>query len=134
MGCTSSKEKTNPPTIKLTDNEQQLIDDQFRHWLNLNRPKADDYVFQELHLNDVSTHDIEDYRSIISQTLDLLVEHSDIKSESKLNKLVNKQVQVGSPKKIAKTIDVLKQTIEKLRHGQIQFDECTNADKVQHQV
>ncbi|CAF2958098.1 unnamed protein product [Rotaria sp. Silwood2] len=124
MGCTSSKENSNSSTTTtVSDNNQQLINDNFRTWLKSNRPKADEYV-----LNDIistaqqQSNDIDDYRTIVSKALDLLSEHHDIKTTNKLSKLVQKEISLASPKKIAHTIDVLKQTAEKLRHGQIILD------------
>ncbi|CAF3573188.1 unnamed protein product [Rotaria sp. Silwood1] len=125
MGCTSSKENSNSSTTTtaISDNNQQLINDHFRTWLKSNRPKADEYV-----LNDIistvqqQSNDIDDYRTIVSKTLDLISERHDIKTTNKLSKLVQKEISLASPKKIAYTIDVLKQTAEKLRHGQMILD------------
>jgi hypothetical protein len=121
MGCTSSKENTNPPSTTLTDNNQ-LINEHFRKWLKSNRPKADEYVLNDIISTTKQSNNIDDYRPIVSKALDLLTEHSDIKTIHKLNKLVQKEVSLASPKKVAHTIDVLKQTAEKLRLGQITFD------------
>jgi hypothetical protein len=122
MGCTSSKENTNPPPSIITDNNQQLINEHFRKWLKLNRPKADEYVLNGIISTTKQSTNIDDYRPIVSKALDLLSENSDIKTINKLNKLVQKEVSLASPKKVAHTIDILKQTAEKLRQGQINFD------------
>lgn len=123
MGCTSSKENTNPPsTTTLTDNNQQLINEQFRKWLKSNRPQADEYVLNDIILTTKQSNNIDDYRPIVNKALDLLSDNLDIKTINKLSKLVQKEVSLASPKKVAHTIDVLKQTAEKLRHGQIIFD------------
>jgi hypothetical protein len=122
MGCTSSKENTNPPPTTITDNNQQLINENFRKWLKLNRPNADEYVLNDIISTAKQSNNIDDYRPIVSKALDLLSERSDIKTINKLNKLVQKEVSLASPKKVAHTIDILKQTAEKLRQGQIIFD------------
>jgi hypothetical protein len=122
MGCTSSKETTNPPTSTITDNNQQLINDHFRKWLKSNRPKADEYILNDIISTTQQTNNIEDYRPIVRKALDLLSERHDIKTTNKLNKLLQKEVSLASPKNIARTIDVLKQTAEKLRQGQILLD------------
>ncbi len=126
MGCTSSKENTNPPstttTTIITDNNQQLINDEFRQWLKTNRPKADEYVLNDIILTTKSSTNINDYRPIVNKALDLLSERQDIKTINKLNKLVQKEVSLASPKKVSHTIDILKQTAEKLHKGQINFD------------
>jgi len=122
MGCTSSKETTNPPTSTITDNSQQLINDHFRKWLKSNRPKADEYILNDIISTTQQTNNIEDYRPIVRKALDLLSERHDIKTTNKLNKLLQKEVSLASPKNIARTIDVLKQTAEKLRQGQILLD------------
>jgi hypothetical protein len=122
MGCTSSKETTNPPTSTITDNSQQLINDHFRKWLKSNRPKADEYILNDIISTTQQTNNIDDYRPIVRKALDLLSERHDIKTTNKLNKLLQKEVSLASPKNIARTIDVLKQTAEKLRQGQILLD------------
>jgi hypothetical protein len=122
MGCTSSKENTNPPPSIITDNNQQLINEHFRKWLKLNRPKADEYVLNGIISTTKQSTNIDDYRPIVTKALDLLSENSDIKTINKLNKLVQKEVSLASPKKVSRTIDILKQTAEKLRHESIIFD------------
>ncbi|CAF1060503.1 unnamed protein product [Adineta ricciae] len=125
MGCTSSKENTNPPpptTTTISDNSQQLINDQFRKWLKSNRPKADEYVLNGISSPTQSNNDIDDYRPIVRQALDLLIDRHDIKSTNKLTKLLHKEIPSASPKKIERTIHVLKQTADKLRHGQLLLD------------
>ncbi|CAF0923928.1 unnamed protein product [Adineta steineri] len=123
MGCTNSKENTNPPTTTtITDNSQQLINDHFRKWLKSNRPKADEYVLNDILSTTQQPNDIDDYRPIVRKALDILSERNDIKTTNKLTKLVQKEVSLASPKKVARTIDVLKQTAEKLRQGQLQLD------------
>lgn len=123
MGCTSSKGNTNSSkTTTISDNNQQLINDHFRNWLKSNRPKADEYVLNDVIATTPQSHDIEDYRTIVSKALDLLSERDDIKNANKLGKLVQKEISSASSKKIAHTIDVLKQTAEKLHHGQIILD------------
>jgi len=122
MGCTSSKENTNPPPTTINDNNQQLINEQFRKWLKSNRPNADEYVLNDIISTTKQSNNIDDYRPIVSKALDLLSERTDIKTINKLNKLVQKEVSLASPKKVAHTIDILKQTAEKLRQGQIIFD------------
>jgi hypothetical protein len=123
MGCTSSKENTNPPPTTITDHNQQLINDQFRKWLKSNRPKADEYVLNDIISKIHQPNDIDDYRTIVKKALDLLSDRYDIKTINKLNKLVQKEVSLASPKKVAYTIDILKQTAEKLHHGQIVLDD-----------
>ncbi|UJR08499.1 hypothetical protein I4U23_012765 [Adineta vaga] len=124
MGCTSSKENTNPspPTTTISDNSQQLINDQFRKWLKSNRPKADEYVLNDIISPTQSNNEIDDYRPIVRKALDLLTDRHDIKTTNKLTKLLHKEVPSASSKKIERTIDVLKQTADKLRHGQILLD------------
>lgn len=125
MGCTSSKENTNPPpptTTTISDNSQQLINDQFRKWLKSNRPKADEYVLNDIISPTQSNNDIDDYRPIVRKALDLLIDRHDIKTTNKLTKLLHKEVPSASSKKIERTIDVLKQTADKLRHGQLLLD------------
>jgi hypothetical protein len=123
MGCTNSKENTNPPTTTITDDGQQLINDHFRKWLRSNRPKADEYILNDVISPGQAPDEINDYRTIVNKALDLLSERHDIKTTHKLSKLVQKEVSLASPKKVAYTIDILKQTAEKLHHGQIVLDD-----------
>ncbi|CAF1174384.1 unnamed protein product [Rotaria sordida] len=124
MGCTNSKENSNLSTITtISNNNQQLINDHFRTWLKSNRPKIDEYVLNNI----ISTvqqysNDINDYRTIVNKTIDLISERHDIKTINKLNKIVQKEISLVSPKKITYTIDILKQIAEKLQHGQIILD------------
>ncbi|CAF1173577.1 unnamed protein product [Rotaria sordida] len=128
MGCTSSKqtgttkENTNLTPTTIIDDGQQLINDHFRKWLKTNRPKADEYVLNDVLLTAQPSNEAEDYKVIVGKALDLLSERHDIKSTNKLGKLVQKEITLASPKKVAHTIDVLKQTAEKLRNGNIQLD------------
>jgi hypothetical protein len=128
MGCTSSNQtgisKQNPNLIPttITDDGQQLITDHFRKWLKTNRPKADEYVLNDVLLTAQPSNEVEDYKAIVSKALDLLADRHDIKSTSKLGKLVQKEIILASPKKVAHTVDVLKQTADKLRNGNIQLE------------
>ncbi|CAF0783704.1 unnamed protein product [Rotaria sp. Silwood1] len=128
MGCTSShqtgttKENTNLTSTAIIDDGQQLINDHFRKWLKTNRPKADEYVLNDVLLTAQPSNEVEDYKIIVGKALDLLSERHDIKSTNKLGKLVQKEITLASPKKVAHTIDILKQTAEKLRNGNIQLD------------
>jgi hypothetical protein len=128
MGCTSSNPtgttKPNPtltPTT-ITDDGHQLVNDNFRKWLKKNRPKADEYVLNDVLSTAPLSNEAEDYKTIVSKALDLLAERHDIKSTNKLGKLVQKEIILASPKKVTHTIDVLKQTAEKLRSGKIQLE------------
>ena len=120
--CTNSKEKIKSPTTTTIDSNQQLINDHFRKWIEFNRPKADEYVLNDITSTAQEPNDIDDYRRIVNKALDLLVERHDLNTTGKLSKLVQKEVSLASPKKISHTIDILKQTAEKLRHGKIILD------------
>ncbi|CAF3581619.1 unnamed protein product [Rotaria socialis] len=128
MGCTSSnqtgttKETANAAPTTISDDGQQLINDHFRTWLKTNRPKADEYVLHDVLSTAQPSNEVEDYKSIVSKALDLLSDRHDIKSTNKLGKLVQKEIALASPKKVAHTIDILKQTADKLRNGNIQLD------------
>jgi hypothetical protein len=128
MGCTSSnqtaatKPNTNLAPTAIINDGQQLVNDQFRKWLKTNRPKADEYVLNDVLLTAQPSNEVEDYKTIVSKALDLLAERHDIKSTNKLGKLVQKEIILASPKKVAHTIDVLKQTADKLRNGNIQLE------------
>lgn len=129
MGCTSSNHtettKQNPtltPTTITDDGGHQLITDNFRKWLKTNRPKADAYVLNDVLLTAQPSNEVEEYKTIVSKALDLLAERHDIKSTNKLGKLVQKEITLASPKKVAHTLDVLKQTADKLRSGNIQLE------------
>ncbi|CAM4779167.1 unnamed protein product [Rotaria magnacalcarata] len=128
MGCTSSnqtgttKETANAAPTTISDDGQQLINDHFRTWLKTNRPKADEYVLHDVLSTAQPSNEVEDYKNIVSKALDLLSDRHDIKSTNKLGKLVQKEIALASPKKVAHTIDVLKQTADKLRNGNIQLD------------
>lgn len=128
MGCTSSnqtgttKENTNSPPTTIAGDGQQLINDQFRTWLKTNRPKADEYVLNDVLSTAQPSNEAEDYKTIVSKALDLLADRRDIKSTNKLGKLVQKEITLASPRKVAHTIDILKQTADKLRNGNIQLD------------
>lgn len=128
MGCTSSnqtgttKENTNAVPTPIVNDGQQLINDHFRKWLKTNRPKADEYVLNDVLLTAQPSNEAEDYKIIVNKALDLLTDRHDIKSTNKLGKLVQKEVTLASPRKVAHTIDVLKQTADKLRSGNIQLD------------
>jgi hypothetical protein len=136
MGCTNSKENTNPPTTTITDDGQQLINDHFRKWLRSNRPKADEYILNDVISPGQAPDEINDYRTIVNKALDLLSERHDIKTTHKLSKLVQKEVSLASPKKVAHTINILKQTADKLRQGQISFGDgqqaTTNGEVKKH--
>lgn len=122
MGCTSSKGNNDSSTTTVSDNNQQLINDQFRQWLKSNRPKADEYVLNNIISTASESDDINDYRTIVNKALDIVSERTDIKTANKLGKVVQKEISLASPKKVSRTIDVLKQTAEKLRNGQIALD------------
>ena len=128
MGCTSSnrsaitKEHVGLPPATLTEDGQQLINDHFRKWLKTNRPEADEYVLNDVLLTAPPANETDDYRTIIGKALDLLADRQDIKSTNKLGRLVQKEIVLASPKKVAHTIHVLKQTAEKLRHGHWQLE------------
>lgn len=128
MGCTSSnqtgisKETTNAAPTTLTHDGQQLIPEHFRKWLKTNRPKADEYVLHDVLSTAPPSNEVEDYRSIVGKALDLLAERQDIKSTTKLGKLMQKEISMASPKKVAHTIHILQQTADKLRDGQLQLD------------
>jgi len=139
MGCTSSNQtgttKQNPTLapVPITDDGHQLINDQFRKWLKTNRPKADEYVLNDVLLTAQPSNEVEDYKTIVNKALDLLAERHDIKSTNKLGKLVQKEITLASPKKVAHTISVLKQTADKLRSGNIQLEleqQSTTIDEV----
>jgi hypothetical protein len=128
MGCTSSnqtgtgKPNTNLVPTTITDDGHQLITDNFRKWLKTNRPKADEYVLNDVLLTAQPSNEVEDYKAIVSKALDLLADRHDIKSTNKLGKLVQKEIVLASPKKVAHTVDILKQTADKLRSGNIQLE------------
>jgi hypothetical protein len=129
MGCTSSNRtgttKENAPLAApatITENSQQLINDHFRKWLKTNRPKADEYVLNDVLLTAQPSNEAEDYKTIVSKALDLLADRHDIKSTNKLGKLVQKEISLASPKKVAHTINVLKQTADKLRDGELRLE------------
>lgn len=117
MGCTSSKENTNP----LVDQNDQLISEQFRKWLKTNRTQANEYIINEIR----STKNPDDYRVVVSKAFDLLTERSDIKTIPKLHKLLQKEVSPTSTNQISHTMEIFQQTAEKLRQGQIQFEKNT---------
>ena len=122
MGCTNSKEKLKSPRATATDNNQQLINDHFRKWIEFNRLKANEYVLNEIISTAEEPNDIDDYRTIMNKALDLLIERHDLNTIDKLSKLVQEEVSLVVPKKISHTMDILKQTAEKLHHGKIIFD------------
>ncbi|UJR37755.1 hypothetical protein I4U23_030448 [Adineta vaga] len=128
MGCTSSNQTgstkgvtgLSPATI--TDDGHQLVNEHFRKWLKTNRPQADEYVLNDVLSTAQPSNEAEDYKTIVSKALDLLADRHDIKSTNKLGKLVQKEITLASPKKVAHTITVLKQTADKLRSGSIQLE------------
>ena len=128
MGCTNSnqtgttKENPNSPPAIIAEDGQRLINEHFQKWLKINRPKADEHVLNDVLLTAQPSNEVEDYRAIIGKALDLLTEHYDIRSTNKLGKLIQKEIALASPKKVAHTIDVLRQTADKLRHGNIHLD------------
>jgi hypothetical protein len=128
MGCTSSnqtgttKDNTNLVPTTIPNDGQQLINDHFRKWLKTNRPKADEYVLNDVLSTAQPSNEAEDYKAIVSKALDLLADRHDIKSTNKLGKLVQKEITLASPKKVAHTINILKQTADKLRNGNIQLE------------
>jgi len=128
MGCTSSnqtgttKDNTNLVPTTITNDGQQLINDHFRKWLKTNRPKADEYVLNDVLSTAQPSNEAEDYKAIVSKALDLLADRHDIKSTNKLGKLVQKEITLASPRKVAHTINILKQTADKLRNGNIQLE------------
>ena len=128
MGCTSSnqagisKETTNAAPATVTHDGQQLIPEHFRKWLKTNRPKADEYVLHDVLSTAPPSNEVEDYRNIVGKALDLLAERQDIKSTTKLGKLLQKEINLASPRKVAHTIQILQQTAEKLRDGQLKLE------------
>lgn len=143
MGCTSSSQSGSgkavtglAPATLAADDGQQLVNDQFRKWLKTNRPQADEYVLHDVLSTAQPANEEEDYKTIVSKALDLLADRQDIKSTNKLGKLVQKEVTLASPKKVAHTINVLKQTADKLRTGNIQLDseQISAADEVGQRV
>lgn len=140
MGCTSSNHtettKQNPTLIPPTinDGSHQLITDNFRKWLKTNRPKADEYVLNDVLSTAPPPNEVEDYKTIVSKALDLLADRHDIKSTNKLGKLVQKEITLASPKKVAHTLDILKQTADKLRSGNIQLEAEQQQQQQQQQL
>jgi hypothetical protein len=132
MGCTSSNQtgtsKTTTYSVPttVTHDGHQLIPDHFRKWLKTNRPRADEYVLHDVLSTAPPSNEEEDYRNIVGKALDLLAEHHDIKSTIKLGKLVQKEITMASPKKVAHTLHVLQLTADKLRDGQLQLDSDTS--------
>jgi len=127
MGCTSSNQtavaKDNTRPVPTTSHDgQQLIPDHFRKWLKTNRPKADEFVLNDVLSTAPPSNEAEDYRNIVGKALDLLADRHDIKSTNKLGKLLQKEISLASPKKVAHTVQILKQTADKLRDGQIQLE------------
>lgn len=128
MGCTSSnqtgttKENIHLTPTTITADGHHLINDQFRKWLKTNRPKADEYVLNDVLLTAPPPNEVEEYKTIVNKALDLLAERHDIKSTNKLGKLLQKEISLASPKKVAHTIDILKQTADRLKQGNIQLD------------
>lgn len=128
MGCTSSNQSTNakqsstPIPRSATDDGQQLIPDHFRKWLKSNRPKADEYVLNDVLSTAPVTNEAEDYRNIVGKALDLLADRHDIKSTNKLGKIIQKEICLASPRKVAHTVSILQQAAQKLRDGELQLD------------
>lgn len=138
MGCTNSKENTNSSTNKsIEDDQQQLLNEHFRHWIKTNRTQAEQIVLNEIHSsenNKTDDNQIEHYRPIVRKALDLVCERQDIKTSQKLGKLIQKDLSDAPPKKVSHTIDVLKQTAEKLRDGKISLETSTNDKSGNEQV
>lgn len=162
MGCTSSNAKSQETNIIDTGkshhhhhnkDSEELINDNFRKWLKQNRPLADDYVLHDiLYSQQISSgqqqqqqqqqqiqqtyESIEhDYRTIVAKALDLLSDRPDIKTVNKLTKLLTKEISTASPKKVNKTIDILRQTADKLRDGKISLDHTTiNGEQINGEV
>ena len=134
MGCTSSnhtaisKDQANPVSRPINDDSQHLIPDHFRKWLKINRPKADEYLLNDVLSTAPISNEAEDYRNIVGKALDLLADRHDIKSTNKLGKIIQKEIVMASPKKVAHTVSVLKQTAEKLRGGELQFETDASVD------
>lgn len=113
MGCTNSKEHTNT-SVSIRNQE---ITEQFRQYIKQNRTRLNDYLRHQL--PSTTNHD---YDLLVSKSLDLIIEQNDLKNLQKLNKSLQKEFPNISPKKISQTIDILKQTADKLQQGQIHFD------------
>ncbi|CAF0755082.1 unnamed protein product [Didymodactylos carnosus] len=130
MGCTGTKNEIKHESNLIDKKHQdgeEIINDGFRKWLKSNRPRADDYVLRDILLSQqTSTQTIEsiedDYRTIVAKALDLISNRNDIKSITKLTKVLQKEISTASPKKVNQTLDILKQTADKLRDGKIVLD------------
>jgi len=145
MGCTSSNQaaigKQNPTSapvpVPIVDDGHQLINDSFRLWLKTNRPKADEYVLNDVLSTAPPVNEVDDYKTIVGKALDLLADHKDIKSTNKLGKMVQKEICLASPRKVQHTINVLKQTADKLRSGNIHLEieqQETNNEQVKFTI
>ena len=131
MGCTSSKENANPPSTKHTDDHQQIINDQFRQWLKTHRSEADELVLNAIRSSDA---DIDTCRPIVAKALDLVIEREDVKTSSKLTKLLQKELNGVSTKKVSSTVEILKQTAEKLRDGKLLLNTENNEKSIDGKV
>jgi hypothetical protein len=106
MGCTSSTATPNLPTSPSPHDEQLLISESFRQWLQANRVQAEEELHSSLGGSDTNQ------RTLLSKALDLLLEHPEVRTANKFKKLVQKEVKSASNKQVTQIIDTLKQRSE----------------------
>ena len=101
MGCTSSKATRHPSHPHY--HEEQIIPEQFRHWIESNRAQADAYLLEKIRPN----HDDDD-RTICRKIVELLLQRPEIRTTQKLTKALHKELPTVPAKSVERTVDLLK--------------------------
>lgn len=108
MGCTSSKATRHP-----LNQQEQIIPEHFRQWIETNRPEADELLLKQIRtnqLNDLQSQ--EDYQTISRKIIDLLIQRPDIKTTQKLTKTLQKELPTIPLKTIEQTVEHLEKTFQ----------------------
>jgi len=108
MGCTSSKATRHP-----LNQQEQIIPEHFRQWIETNRPEADEFLLKQIRtnqLNDLQSQD--DYQTISRKIIDLLIQRPDIKTTQKLTKTLQKELPTIPLKTIEQTVEHLEKTFQ----------------------
>lgn len=115
MGCTSSKTTSNLPTSPSPHDEQLLISESFRQWLQSDRVQAEGELLSSLG---------GEQRTLLSKALDLLLEHPEIRTTNKFKKLIQKEVKSASNKQVTQIVETLKRRDEQASdHQQVKQTE-----------
>ena len=106
MGCTSSKATRHP---RHSHQEEQIIPEQCRQWIESNRTQADALLLEKIQPNHGND---DDDRTICRKIVELLLQRPEMKTTQKLTKALHKELPTLPLKTIERTVDRLKDAFD----------------------